>query len=137
MGTVAIAISLFSCFASGAEAGWTAVKIHSSAYPRLALQARMSGSVRLRIKLTPSGTVDNIAVISGQKLLAQAAQQNLLSWVFSKTQGPGPSTTPSDELDFTYEFKLRDGSSEDSNTEFSFEQPNHAVITASAPPWQP
>lgn len=51
-------------------------------YPPLAKQMRVTGEVRLDVYLNEDGTLDRIHVISGNALLAGAAQNAVKNWKF-------------------------------------------------------
>jgi len=52
-------------------------------YPPLAKQMRVTGEVRLDVYLNEDGTVDKIHVVSGNALLAGAAQNAVKQWKFA------------------------------------------------------
>jgi protein TonB len=54
-------------------------------YPALALQARVSGTVRLEGILTKEGTIRNLQVLSGPPLLIRAALEAVQQWVYKPT----------------------------------------------------
>ena len=54
-------------------------------YPALALQARIQGSVKLRVTIAKDGTVQNIMVLSGHPLLVPAASEAVKQWVYEPT----------------------------------------------------
>jgi len=51
-------------------------------YPPLAKQMRVSGEVRLDVYLNEDGSVDKVHVVSGNALLAGAAQNAIKQWKF-------------------------------------------------------
>jgi protein TonB len=51
-------------------------------YPPLAKQMRVTGEVRLDVYLNEDGSLDHIHVISGNALLAGAAQNAVKQWKF-------------------------------------------------------
>lgn len=57
-------------------------------YPRIALTARLSGTVKLRAVVTPAGVVKTIQAIGGSPLFVPAAEQAVRSWKYeaSKTE---------------------------------------------------
>ena len=61
------------------------VKRVDPAYPRLAVQARISGSVVLQIGVDEEGNVEDIRVIQGHPLLVDAAVQAVRQWKYSPT----------------------------------------------------
>lgn len=50
-----------------------AVKVEAAVYPRMALTARVSGEVVVKVTLAPDGTADAVTVLSGPPMLRQAA----------------------------------------------------------------
>ena len=52
-------------------------------YPPLAKQMRVTGEVRLDVYLNEDGSLDKIHVVSGNALLAGAAQNAVKNWKFS------------------------------------------------------
>jgi TonB family protein len=55
------------------------------AYPALAKQARVQGTVRLEATIGKDGTVQDLQVMSGHPLLAQAALDAVKNWVYRPT----------------------------------------------------
>src|SRR6266404_7516693 len=55
------------------------------AYPPLARQTRISGTVRLHAIISKSGTVQQLEVISGHPLLVQAALDAVRQWKYRPT----------------------------------------------------
>jgi TonB family protein len=51
-------------------------------YPRLALQARVGGTVSLHFMVDERGETSDVEAASGDKLLRDAAIENLQSWKF-------------------------------------------------------
>jgi len=51
-------------------------------YPPLAKQMRVTGEVRLDVYLNEDGSVDHVHVVSGNALLAGAAQNAVKQWKF-------------------------------------------------------
>src|SRR3954469_14744594 len=52
------------------------------AYPALAAARRISGAVRIDVEIDSKGTVTAARVITGDKLLGDAAQKAALRWTF-------------------------------------------------------
>ena len=57
------------------------------AYPELAKQARLSGTVKLEAQIAASGLVKNVKVLGGHPVLAGAAEEALRKWKYE----PGSS----------------------------------------------
>jgi Gram-negative bacterial TonB protein C-terminal len=96
-------------------------------YPALAIQARITGDVQLRVTVE-NGEVVGYVIISGNPLLVSATTDNIKSWKFDKTVRTTFATT------FIYRM---DGESEEtkepSNPKLELELPSLAKITARAP----
>jgi protein TonB len=54
-------------------------------YPPLAVQARISGVVRLNAIIGADGTVKNLTVVSGHPLLVPSAMEAAKQWVYQPT----------------------------------------------------
>lgn len=50
------------------------------AYPPLARQARVQGTVELRAIISKSGTIENLVVVRGHPMLAGAAVEAVRQW---------------------------------------------------------
>ena len=83
---------------SPAERG--VVKRVEPSYPETLRQMGIGGSVRLQITISPSGTVQNVEVLGGNPILAEAAVEAVKQWVYA----PAPSKT---ELQVTVPFDAR------------------------------
>lgn len=55
------------------------------AYPPLARQARISGTVVFSAIISKEGTIENLALVSGHPLLVQAAREAVSQWVYKPT----------------------------------------------------
>src|SRR5579859_3549962 len=114
----------------GAAAQVQPSRIPSMRYPRLGLQAQISGVVRLRVSIDMTGVVSSANVLSGNSVLASAAQENAKRWRFS-TGGSKKGANASVEL--VYEFKLEGTADQCVQTEFVFESPNKIMVVAPTP----
>jgi len=63
----------------------TVVKLISPVYPKLAIRARVTGTVTLEATVTAQGTVDEIKIISGNPLLIEAAIDCVKQWRYEPT----------------------------------------------------
>lgn len=54
-------------------------------YPPLAMQARISGVVRLNVIIGKDGTVQNVTLVSGHPLLVPAAMEAMKQWTYQPT----------------------------------------------------
>jgi len=59
-------------------------------YPELAKRMRIGGTVRVEVTIATDGTVTDAKTISGNKMLAPAAEEAIKKWKFAP--GDGPST---------------------------------------------
>ena len=58
-------------------------------YPKLALEARIQGTVRLRAEISKRGAVENIRLVSGHPLLVKAAMDAVRRWRYRPTYSLG------------------------------------------------
>jgi TonB family protein len=114
---------------------WFPVRVESTTYPLIATQARIAGAVRLRMVIDTAGKIAQIDVISGNGILAKAAQDNLKLWKFIAVPTDRRETPKT--IDFTYEFRL-DGETESKpKSIFRYEHPYRVIVTSEAPRWTP
>jgi TonB family protein len=118
-----------------AEAGWAPSKLVGMRYPPLANQARIEGIVKLTVTLNPNGTVAKVEIVSGNRVLAEAAVENLKEWVFERCSIPSSANKLS--AGFKFVFRLEGETESPPRSDFRFEQPNTVYITAPAQRWQP
>jgi TonB family protein len=131
-----IVIALLLVWQVGAqESEWIPVRVHGLSYPRVANQAQIMGSVALRAQLSPDGSVIEVKVLSGNKLLARAATENLKPWRFGRACGSGKEMM-SRSIDFRYTFKLK-GVSTRPETESIYEHPGTVIVLSAAQHWNP
>lgn len=79
-------------------------------YPRLAKEARIEGTVRIEILVDVEGKVEDLRLIEGHPLLAQAALQAVKQWEFRPTRLRGTPIATLSVVDVV--FRLRQGSAE-------------------------
>jgi len=58
-------------------------------YPETLQRLQIGGVVRLSVTISPRGMVENVAVLGGNPILAEAATKAVKQWVYT----PGPSQT--------------------------------------------
>jgi len=123
---------LLTC--GGFAAEWFPVQIEAPSYPLLAGQARIDGVVTLRLVLGGDGRVMRAEVMSGNPVLARAAQLNALAWRFAQ-----PCADRSDEsaIEFRYEFKLQGDTLQKPETRFRYEHPYRVIIVSQSQHWTP
>lgn len=86
--------------ARGAEADERRIKTKvAPAYPELARQMKLVGTVRLEVVVAANGTVKSTKVLGGHPLLIQAADAAIKKWRYE----PGPETTIVVEFHFRYD----------------------------------
>jgi protein TonB len=75
------------------------------AYPPLAMQARISGVVRLNAVIGKDGAVEKLTVASGHPLLVPPAMEAVKQWVYSPTllNGQPVVVVTQIEVEFTLE----------------------------------
>jgi TonB family protein len=111
--------------------GWFPAVIEGPIYPVLATQAGIEGTVKVRISLDGDGKVSAVEAASGHRLLADAATENVRSWVFVRC-GEAASN-----IEFTYAFKLEGETYARPRTRFRYEHPYRVTVTAEAQHWMP
>jgi TonB family protein len=133
--SLALILSLARPSLEGADSdGWCATKLQSLDYPALALQARISGAVHLGAHITTDGSVRDTRIISGNRILGEAAENNLRKWRFMRcSSGSGKD----DDIEVSYNFELVGVTMSTPRTLFSYEHPYRVTISASAPHWTP
>jgi TonB family protein len=124
-----------SLLASGGRVPFP-MRIVSLQYPTLGAEARISGTVVLRLRLDDAGRVSSVSTVSGHAVLVKAASQNIKLWRFSPAQSRRASGGP--EFNFIYVFSLK-GVSFVSHpcSAMTYEYPNKVVVTSEAPHWMP
>jgi TonB family protein len=71
-------------------------------YPPLALQARISGVVKLNAIIGKDGTVANLTVASGHPLLVPAAMEAVRQWVYAPTLLNGQAVEVATQIDVNF-----------------------------------
>jgi TonB family protein len=79
------------------------IKRIQPAYPPLARQTRISGTVRLHVILAKDGTVLQLEVVSGHPLLVQAAVDAVRQWVYRPTLLNGDPVEVDTTIDVIFE----------------------------------
>jgi TonB family protein len=105
------------------------IHVHELEYPLLAAQSGTEGIVTVRCELEKDGQVRAVKVLSGPRILADAAAANALKWRF-----PEPKAQKDTEIILTYDFQLRGTTRESrSNSAFVFNSPNHIIVSTRRP----
>lgn len=126
-------LALLLAFA-GVAADWFPVQFESPNYPLLANQARIEGVVRLRLVLGADGRVLRSEPLSGNSLLARAAEANALTWRFARSCS---EETTSSSIDFIYSFTLEGEAPDRPTVRFSYEHPYRVRVVSQALHWTP
>jgi TonB family protein len=74
---------------SHSEAISAAINKPQPDYPPMARQLKVEGTVELNATVNEDGTVEKADIVSGNPILARAAQDTLKKWKFSKMQEDG------------------------------------------------
>jgi TonB family protein len=141
MKTVICALSILMFFdvAVLPAQDWLPTRIVGIDYPVLAIQAGISGTVRIKCILDEDGKVLSAEILGVgpsngiRSLLAPAAQQNALRWVFSKSN---PVAQQQRSTVITYDFRFEANPNPNylrSRFIFDFPQSVH-IIADMAPP---
>lgn len=78
------------------------VKKIQPAYPQLAKQTRISGTVRFTAIIGREGTIQNLQLISGHPLLVPAAQEAVKQWVYRPTLLSGDPVEVVTQIDVNF-----------------------------------
>lgn len=105
-------------------------RIEGCSYPILGYQAKIAGNVKLSATISANGTPVDIVVISGHRILAKAAVENLQKWKFGLLCTITPDA-PTAVL--TYEFRLGNETSSRPKSTFAYEHPLRVVIWTELP----
>lgn len=71
-------------------------------YPRLAIDARVSGTVRFTAVIGRSGEIQNLQLISGHPLLAQSARDAVKQWRYAPTLLNGSAVEVATQIDVNF-----------------------------------
>ena len=113
-----------------------ATRVVSMEYPRLAALARITGAAVLRIGIDSTGKVVIANGLSGHPILVKAAEANMKLWRFSPERSSGEKAVS--EFDFTYVFRLTDGSGTSRPCSgLTYEYPDKVTIESEAIPLNP
>jgi TonB family protein len=97
---------VIACFAAtglcGAERSPLVIDGRLPTYPQLAIQARVSGKVRVKFRVVNGVVEDATVVQTDSKLLVASTLQNVRTWRFE------PSTNAQIETEFVYEIGRSD-----------------------------
>jgi TonB family protein len=71
-------------------------------YPPLAMQARIGGMVKMNATIGRDGTVQDVTVVSGQPVLAQAAKDAVRQWIYQPTLLNGQPVEVSTQINLNF-----------------------------------
>ena len=77
-------------------------KMVRPAYPPLAKQARIQGTVRFNAVIAKDGTIQNLQVVSGHPLLIPAATEAVRQWIYKPTQLNGEPVEVQTQIDVNF-----------------------------------
>lgn len=98
-------------------------------YPRIALSARIQGTVTLSLTIAADGRVVS-ASGSGHPLLKSAAEANVRKWVFSGSKNASSVR----QLTITYDYIITEGTEDNPRPEVVFDLPYRVEIRSNALP---
>jgi outer membrane biosynthesis protein TonB len=130
--------ALLLCFAAGYSAdctGWVPAEIRDVEYPVLANQARVEGIVTASVLVGENGSVRDVSIGSGDRLLIGSVKQTLLAWKFMKCGFR--SKRVEHEFMFTFTFRLKGTTSHRPQTRFTYMHPYKVIVQAEAVEWMP
>jgi TonB family protein len=98
--------------------------------PPLAKAARVGGSVKLHVIISPTGDVSTVTVISGHPMLAPAAIEAVKQWKYEPFIENGNPTTVGTEVDLDFPGGMSERESDVRNKYFPMERECRELITA-------
>jgi len=113
-----------------------ATRVVSMEYPRLAALAQITGTAVLRVGIDSTGKVVIAKALSGHPILVKGAAENIKLWRFLPGRSSGEKAVT--EFDFTYVFKLTDGSDTSRPcSALTYEYPDKVTVVSEAPQVEP
>jgi hypothetical protein len=125
----------FALQALAQDRGPVALRVEGLQYPILGVQSGMVGDVKLRAVIAADGSVSGITMISGPKLLADVAAQNLRLWRFSEVRDKTGQAGRA--IEFVYRFRLDGAADYPVCSAFSYEDPYTVTVRSKAQHWVP
>jgi TonB family protein len=101
------------------------ISFQEMAYPALAHQARIGGTVVIRVRLDDKGNVTEATAISGALIITASALANVKTWTFR------PNAAKSAVV--VYEFRIFDGRCKGNPSLFVLQGANRAVVMTCPP----
>ncbi|MGJ5821005.1 TonB family protein [Paludibaculum fermentans] len=105
-------------------------------YPLLGVQAQIAGEVELEVTIGSLGTVTRTKVISGHRVLAEAAETAIRKWRFTQ-RGLEASSTKETSVRFHFSFKLQGAVEHRPRTRIAYVHPWVVTVLGEAVHFQP
>jgi TonB family protein len=123
------AVAFLAASNCGAQISLFPRHIEQPSYPRIALTAKVQGTVVLNVTIDAAGHVIEAKAVDGTPLLFAAAEKNMSVWTFDR-----PATAPLVET-FVYEFRIEEqpyksGECEKVIYDVTYDLPGHAKVVA-------
>ena len=112
---------------------WIPSSVESFPYPRLAQLASIRGDVELKVALASDGTPKQVIIVSGPKVLRDAAAEAVRKWSFVDTCQP--FSTPPTFVDVKVQFRLTGLTFETPRQSFVYVYPRTLVVSSETPHW--
>jgi TonB family protein len=127
-------LSLEVAFQGANTRTWEPDRFESMSYPHGPRYARISGPVKLEVKVSSQGLVVSTRTLSGHKLLANACARAVQSWHFRPSCGEGDLA---DTVILEWNFVLKGSCRESCQEWFVVELPNKFIVKAESPELMP
>lgn len=105
-------------------------------YPRLGVQAQITGDVELDVTIAAAGTVTRTALVSGHRVLANAAETAIRSWRFAH-RCPEESAAKETTVRFHFTFRLQGVVEERPRTKLTYQFPDRIIVVGEVLHYQP
>lgn len=96
---VVLSVVLFQSAAGGADSVRKVIVGVKPAYPELARQMHVTGTVKIEVVIAANGSVKSLKPLGGHPVLIRSASEALRKWRYA----PGPETTTVVEFQFRRE----------------------------------
>ncbi len=123
---------LLACQALAGD--WFPIEFEAPTYPALGRQARIEGAVVLTLSLGTDGRVVRTELLSGDPVLARAAEDNAATWRFAQ---PCRGERSPKAIEFTYQFRLVGETLDKPTSRFRYVHPYRATVISQAQHWTP
>lgn len=105
-------------------------------YPVLGVQAQLAGDVELDATIAATGSVKQTKVVSGHRVLADAAESAIKSWRFAHRCPGGPASEET-IVRFHFTFRLQGVAEGRPRTKLTYIFPNRIIVAGEAVHYQP